>query len=228
MAISAIIYPNQTLTKSEFLDRFLIRNAKEERAMTLNLLKQFPEMKDDPDYLFHGTRNPLLVTRSGVLERAKRGYECVSLTRSYKVAQYFASLERDPDADERQCGIFTFSKSNLIELGFEIKPFHDPIFGDDARDEAEEQIWKDIPLDCGALIAVDFFEPIKGIELDPAPIVSSLTDLEICRELMKQHALPGVRTRCALIELRLLQKQHVDPKILQEMRDIHAGGEVPD
>jgi hypothetical protein len=111
------------------------------------------------DLLYHGTHLPQHILGDGVLRRAPLGYECVSLSRSYDAAYYFASLGRGPEEDERLCGIFVFSRAKLVELGFELVPFHDPIFGEHARDEEEEQVWADIPLDCDALVRLDLLDP---------------------------------------------------------------------
>ena len=54
-----------------------------------------------------------------------------------------------------------------------------------------------------------------------------MTDLEVCRDLIKNHEHKGVVRRCLFIELRLMQDRTIDPQILKEMRDIHAGGEIP-
>lgn len=119
-----------------------------------------------PDLLFHGTNIPRKIERSGVLERARLGYKCVSLTRSFRVAQYFASLSRSPEEDEELCGIYVFSRSRLIQLGYELVPFHDPLFGDAAYDEEEEQVWNDIPLKPENYLRLHLFSPIKGIKLN--------------------------------------------------------------
>lgn len=47
--------------------------------------------------------------------------------------------------------------------------------------------------------------------------------LEIARDLIKNHPSKGVQQRAMLIELRLVQDQDVDPKVLEEMRAIHKG-----
>lgn len=112
----------------------------------------------DSDLLFHGTNVPQRIYSEGVLKRAPSGYECVSLSRSYDVAAYFAIMERDEDRDEPLGGIFVFSRKRLIELGYELVPFHDTCFGDDAGNEEEEQIWADIPLDSGALLRIDLID----------------------------------------------------------------------
>lgn len=108
------------------------------------------------DLLYHGTNVPQRIHTDGVLRCAPSGYQCVSLSRSYEVAAYFASLDRE--YNDPLCGIFAFSRSRLIALGYELVPFHDPIFDEAERDEAEEQIWADIPLNCGALLRIDLLD----------------------------------------------------------------------
>lgn len=109
----------------------------------------------DSDLLYHGTCLPDKILRDGVLERAVLGYECISLTRSLDVAKYFAVMQRE-EYDETG-GVFVFRRSDLIQAGYDLVPFHDPLFGEEARDEQEEQIWDDIPLDTGLLLRVDRF-----------------------------------------------------------------------
>jgi hypothetical protein len=110
------------------------------------------------DLLYHGTNVPQGIFSKGVLKRAPSGYECVSLSRSYEVAAYFATMERDEEQDEALGGILVFSRARLIELGYELIPFHDTCFGDDAGNEEEEQVWADIPLDSGALLRIDLID----------------------------------------------------------------------
>lgn len=123
-------------------------------------------MGTDSDLLYHGTCLPDKILRDGVLERAVLGYECVSLTRSLDVAKYFAVMQRE-EYDETG-GVFVFRRADLINAGYDLVPFHDTLFGDEARDEQEEQIWADIPLDTGLLLRVDRF----SFDLDvPSPPV---------------------------------------------------------
>lgn len=117
------------------------------------------------DFLYHGSPFPSVIQGSGVLKCAPLGYTCVSLTRSHNVARYFASLKRDEHPEEPRAGIFVFSRPALIQNGFEPKPFHDPLFGDYAANEEEEQVWKDIPLIPELLVRVDLIERDPDITL---------------------------------------------------------------
>lgn len=98
------------------------------------------------DLLYHGTSVLGLILRDKTLRRAQYGYECVSLTRSYGVARYFASMDRE-DGNAFTPGIICFRREDLIKANFNLIPFHDEFFGAEAADEEEEQVWADINLD---------------------------------------------------------------------------------
>jgi hypothetical protein len=122
------------------------------------------------DLLYHGTCNPEAIMESGVLRKAPYGYQCVSLSRCIEVAKYFASLDRDGE-EEPLRGIFVFQRADLIRAGFKLIPFHDPIMGEYARDEQEEQVWDDIPLTTGLLLRLDTFP--EHIDIPRPPLYSA-------------------------------------------------------
>lgn len=110
------------------------------------------------DLLYHGTNRPLHILKEGILRRAIFGYKCVSLSRSYNVAAYFAAMEREPEEDDVLGGIFTFSRKALLAAGFETVDFHDPIIDCDGKNELEEQVWSDIPLSIDGFIRLDLLD----------------------------------------------------------------------
>lgn len=124
-------------------------------------------MSSDDDLLYHGSALPNLILESGMLKRAELGYRCVSLSRCPDVAKYFATLERE-GLEEEMAGTFVFRRADLISAGYKLIPFHDPLFGKYARDEQEEQVWGDIPLNTGLLLRVDRFP--FSTKITPPPL----------------------------------------------------------
>jgi hypothetical protein len=95
------------------------------------------------DVLYHGTRYPQLILRTGVLFRAESGDKKVCLTRSPEVAAYFALLERDDD--EPRGAILVFDRKSL-ERRYKVESNPEPFWHAEAvfHDEAEEEIWNDV------------------------------------------------------------------------------------
>ena len=95
------------------------------------------------DVLYHGTRYPKLILRTGVLFRAEGGGKTVCFSRSPEVAAYWALLERDDD--EARGAILVFDRRSL-ERRYEIKSVPGPYWHSDKlfHDEAEEEIWDDV------------------------------------------------------------------------------------
>ena len=119
------------------------------------------------EFLYHGTACPQKILSDGVLEKAKLGHLCVSLSRSEDVARYFATLDRE-ELTEDVRGIFVFRRADLIAAGFELIPYHDELWGDHARDEQEEQIWEDVPLDTGLLHQMIY---TTDLDFSPPPLM---------------------------------------------------------
>lgn len=94
--------------------------------------------------LYHGTPYAAKILEQNVLKYARIGMPAVSLTRSRKVAEYFAALPRD-DAEARSA-ILVFDRQKL-QTRYRLEPF-DYAFSDGgpygygARSEAEECIWE--------------------------------------------------------------------------------------
>ena len=95
------------------------------------------------DVLYHGTRYPKLIIRSGTILRAEVGDEKVCLTRSPEVAAYWALLPRDDD--EARGGVFIFDRKSL-ERRYELQFVPEPYWHSDYlfHDEAEVEIWDDV------------------------------------------------------------------------------------
>lgn len=119
------------------------------------------------EFLYHGTATPQLIISSGILRCAPYGHTCVSLTRCFNVAKKFANLERE-GLEESLYGVFVFRRRDLIAAGFQLIPYHDEIFGEDARDEQEEQIWEDITLN--GTIPFELVDITPGDEPDNLPL----------------------------------------------------------
>ena len=92
----------------------------------------------DRDVLYHGTRYPELILKSGVLLRAELGQQ-VCLTRSPEVAAHWASMNRDDD--ERRGAIFVLNR-NSLERSYKIRAVPEPFWltNQTFHNEAEEEI----------------------------------------------------------------------------------------
>ena len=74
--------------------------------------------------LFHGTRYPKSIARSGMLLFATAGDPVVCFSRSVEVAAYWADMPRDDD--EGRGAVFVFDRCSLATR-YRLEPFHDPI-----------------------------------------------------------------------------------------------------
>jgi hypothetical protein len=90
--------------------------------------------------LFHGTRSPASIVRSGMLLFATSGDPVISFSRSPEVAAYWADVPRDDD--EGRGAVFVFDRRSLAAR-YRIKPFHDRIWDKPPyrNDEMEERVW---------------------------------------------------------------------------------------
>ena len=90
--------------------------------------------------LFHGTRYPKSIARSGMLLFATAGDPVVCFSRSVEVAAYWADMPRDDD--EGRGAVFVFDRCSLATR-YRLEPFHDPIWDTPTfwNDEMEERVW---------------------------------------------------------------------------------------
>jgi hypothetical protein len=92
--------------------------------------------------LYHGTRYPTSILRTGVLFAP--GFGKISFTRSPEVAAYWALMERCPD--EGRGAILIFDRTAL-GCRYALTPVHEQwveVGGRYWHDEAEEEVWTDI------------------------------------------------------------------------------------
>jgi hypothetical protein len=92
--------------------------------------------------LYHGTRYPTSILRTGVLFAPGLGK--ISFTRSPEVAAYWALQKRHPD--EGRGAILLFDR-NALGCRYAISPAHEKWVEVSERywhDEAEEEVWTDI------------------------------------------------------------------------------------
>ena len=131
------------------------------------------------DVLYHGTRYPELILRTGVLFRADGGEEKVCLSRSPEVAAYWAFTERDDD--EGRATILIFDRRSL-ERRYEINSNPEPYWHTDTlyHDEAEEEI-RDHIIDIGTHL-VGFVSSPKGLTASRLP-----ADMRWRRRLRKKR-----------------------------------------
>jgi hypothetical protein len=90
--------------------------------------------------LFHGTRYPASIARSGMLLFALAGDPVASFSRSPEVAAYWADMPRDDD--EGRGAVFVFDRCSLATR-YRLELFHDPIWDTPTfrNDEMEERVW---------------------------------------------------------------------------------------
>jgi hypothetical protein len=95
------------------------------------------------DVLYHGTRYPQLILRTGVLFRAESGGTKVCFTRAAEVAAYWALLERDDD--EGRGAILILDRQSL-DRRYKLVPNPQAYWHTETlfHDEAEEEIWDDV------------------------------------------------------------------------------------
>jgi hypothetical protein len=95
------------------------------------------------EVLYHGTRYPKLILRTGVLLRAEFGEQKVCLTRSPEVAAYWALMEREDD--EKRGAVLVLDRKSL-ERRYKICTVAAPFWHSTEifHDEAEEEIWDDV------------------------------------------------------------------------------------
>jgi hypothetical protein len=102
------------------------------------------KMAGDRAVLYHGSRYPTSVLRTGVLFTSEPGLGKISFTRLPEVAAYWALMERRPDEG---CGaIFLFDREAL-RCRYKIEPVHEKwveVNGRYWHDEAEEEVWTNI------------------------------------------------------------------------------------
>lgn len=99
------------------------------------------------------------------------GYQHVSLTKSPKVARYFAEVSRE-DCETGELSdpiVLRVSKSDLLARGLSPAPFLDPIWGEgECAWEQEMCISRAVPS--------DLFEPITTPDLPDGTSLSSLRE----------------------------------------------------
>jgi hypothetical protein len=135
--------------------------------------------------LFHGTRYPASIERSGVLLFATSGDPVISFSRSPEVAAYWADVPRDDD--EGRGAVFVFNRQSLAAR-YRIEPFHDPIWDTPTslKDEMEERVWL-----TNIVVAPHL---IGFVETDMNPSMANQRAIAHRIERCSEHPGLGVRT----------------------------------